>query len=75
MGIAICLGMTTFGLIMLVGNMAFIPPSLLRGWSSSNAMQQSRAGGIAGQQPNRGQANPSGSKSAIKREHSAQNPR
>jgi hypothetical protein len=30
MGIAICLGMVTFGLIMLVGNLAFVPPSLVR---------------------------------------------
>ncbi len=30
MGIAICLGMVTFGLIMLVGNMAFVSPALIR---------------------------------------------
>ena len=30
LGIAICLGMITFGLIMLVGNMAFIEPSETR---------------------------------------------
>ncbi len=30
LGIAICMGMITFGLIMLVGNMAFLPPSLTR---------------------------------------------
>jgi hypothetical protein len=37
LGIAICMGMITFGLIMLVGNMAFVEPSetralLARGW-------------------------------------------
>ncbi|MGD9724059.1 MAG: HTTM domain-containing protein [Pirellulales bacterium] len=30
LGIAICLGMITFGLIMLVGNMAFVSPALVR---------------------------------------------
>lgn len=30
LGIAVCMGMITFGLIMLVGNMAFIPPALVR---------------------------------------------
>jgi hypothetical protein len=31
LGIAICLGMITFGLSMLVGNMAFVPPGFVRG--------------------------------------------
>jgi hypothetical protein len=30
LGIAICLGMITFGLIMLVGNLAFVPPEIIR---------------------------------------------
>ena len=30
MGIAVCLGMVTFGLIMLVGNFAFVRPELIR---------------------------------------------
>jgi len=30
MGIAICLGMVTFGLVMLFGNLAFVPPSFVR---------------------------------------------
>lgn len=30
MGIAVCLGMVTFGLVMLIGNLAFIPPWLVR---------------------------------------------
>lgn len=30
MGIAICMGMITFGLIMLIGNLAFISPALVR---------------------------------------------
>jgi hypothetical protein len=38
MGIAICLGMITFGLVMLIGNMAFLPPEFvraLRPWRTS----------------------------------------
>lgn len=31
LGIGICLGMMTFGLIMLVGNLAFVPPEVIRG--------------------------------------------
>jgi len=30
MGIAICLGMVTFGLVMLIANLAFVPPQLVR---------------------------------------------
>lgn len=30
LGIAVCLGMITFGLIMLVGNAAFLPPEFIR---------------------------------------------
>ncbi|MFP6694714.1 MAG: HTTM domain-containing protein [Pirellulales bacterium] len=30
LGIAICMGMTTFGLVMLIGNLAFVPPGLVR---------------------------------------------
>ena len=30
MGIAICLGMVTFGLVMLIGNLAFVSPALVR---------------------------------------------
>jgi hypothetical protein len=30
LGIAVCMGMITFGLIMLVGNLAFVPPELVR---------------------------------------------
>jgi hypothetical protein len=30
MGIAVCLGMITFGLAMLIGNLAFVPPWLVR---------------------------------------------
>lgn len=44
MGIAVCLGMITFGLIMLVGNMAFVPPGFIRGlWPSESGPQQDRA--------------------------------
>ncbi|HEY2893201.1 MAG TPA: HTTM domain-containing protein [Pirellulales bacterium] len=30
MGIAICLGMVTFGLVMLIANLAFLPPAFVR---------------------------------------------
>ena len=30
MGIAICLGMVTFGLVMLIANLAFVPPEFVR---------------------------------------------
>jgi hypothetical protein len=30
LGIGICLGMMTFGLVMLIGNGAFVPPELVR---------------------------------------------
>jgi hypothetical protein len=30
LGIAICLGMITFGLVMLIGNLAFVSPSFIR---------------------------------------------
>ena len=45
MGIAICLGMITFGLAMLIGNMAFLPPEFvraLRPWRRSQ--RQGRVG-------------------------------
>jgi hypothetical protein len=47
MGIAICLGMTTFGLAMLIGNMAFIAPSFIHAWMPMSAAEQSRGGGVA----------------------------
>jgi hypothetical protein len=31
LGIAVCMGMITFGLIMLVGNLAFVPAAMVRG--------------------------------------------
>jgi uncharacterized membrane protein YphA (DoxX/SURF4 family) len=31
-GIALCLGMKTFGLAMIIANMVFIPPEVIRGW-------------------------------------------
>ena len=32
LGIGLCMGMLTFGLIMIVGNLAFIEPKVLRSW-------------------------------------------
>jgi hypothetical protein len=31
LGIAVCMGMMTFGLVMLVGNLAFVSPAVVRG--------------------------------------------
>jgi hypothetical protein len=46
MGIAICLGMITFGLAMLIGNLAFVPPWLVRACVDRGlaAVGRSRAG-------------------------------
>lgn len=46
LGIGMCLGMMTFGIIMLVGNMAFLPPEVVRGalawrpWRQTATMPQ-----------------------------------
>ena len=32
LGIGLCMGMLTFGLIMIVGNLAFVDPKSLSGW-------------------------------------------
>jgi hypothetical protein len=32
LGIALCLGMITFGLVMLIANLAFVPPQVVRAW-------------------------------------------
>jgi hypothetical protein len=42
LGIAICLGMVTFGLIMLVGNLAFVSPALVRAIVSRGRTGQGR---------------------------------
>jgi len=44
MGIAICLGMVTFGLVMLVGNLAFVSPSFVRALLSWGRFSQGRSG-------------------------------
>ncbi len=43
LGIAIALGMKTFGLVMLIGNAAFISPALVR-WVLDRRTEQGRAG-------------------------------
>jgi hypothetical protein len=46
MGIAICLGMITFGLAMLIGNMAFLSPEFVRWlWPWKPISGEKRAGG------------------------------
>lgn len=47
MGIAVCLGMITFGLLMLVGNLAFVPPEMIRALLPTRRMRRGRAGGAA----------------------------
>jgi Vitamin K-dependent gamma-carboxylase len=43
LGIAICLGMVTFGLVMLIGNLAFVSPEVIR-----RLANQTGAGGALG---------------------------
>jgi hypothetical protein len=45
MGIAICLGMVTFGLVMLIGNMAFVSPGLIRACLPRGLRDQQGRGG------------------------------
>jgi hypothetical protein len=40
LGIGLCMGMMTFGLIMLVGNMAFIEPQWIRIRSGSDRLER-----------------------------------
>ncbi len=47
MGIAICLGMVTFGLVMLIGNLAFVPPQVVRAVWPWNRAGQGRAGELS----------------------------
>ncbi len=42
LGIAICLGMVTFGLVMLVGNLAFVSPALVRSLLTRQATKQQK---------------------------------
>jgi hypothetical protein len=44
LGIAVCLGMITFGLIMLVGNLAFVSPALVRTFLNGLSRRSERAG-------------------------------
>ena len=43
LGIALCLGMMTFGLVMLIGNLAFVPPAFIHRVLGDRS-QQGRAG-------------------------------
>ena len=47
MGIAICLGMMTFGLIMLVGNLAFVSPALVRALLTRRWAGQGRGAAVS----------------------------
>jgi hypothetical protein len=60
LGIAICLGMVTFGLIMLVGNLAFVSPRIVRA-----VVERGRAG--QGGTPASSTASPVGGASSPRR--------
>jgi hypothetical protein len=66
LGIAICLGMITFGLIMLVGNMAFLPPDLVRGLVPAKLRFTRGRGGEPASQAgaSRGKGNPKPARSS-----------
>ena len=52
LGIALCMGMITFGLVMLIGCLSFVPPWLVR--HCIEQREQGRAGegrGVPGEQP------------------------
>jgi hypothetical protein len=67
LGIAICLGMVTFGLVMLFANLAFLPPQFVRALLGERPAEQGRAGdsaattGFVGKQT-RPTTSPSGAK-------------
>ena len=44
-GIAVAMGMITFGLVMLIANLAFVSPSLIRAVFGDRVQQAGRAGG------------------------------
>ena len=58
MGIAICLGMITFGLAMLIGNLAFVPSPWVRGVVAQSRRRagQGTRGGRAVELPTRADA-------------------
>lgn len=67
MGIAICLGMVTFGLVMLIANLAFVPPEFVRAAWPVRAAEQGRAGDLPAfktpaTKASRSSSRPSGSK-------------
>jgi hypothetical protein len=53
-GIAMTLGMITFGTAMLIGNLAFVPPQLIRGLIGFFARSRRRAGQGGGESNFRG---------------------
>ena len=60
MGIAVCMGMITFGLIMLVGNLAFVSPPLVR-----RAVSAASWRGRAGQGGSRAEAADAGERPTV----------
>ena len=51
LGIAICMGMMTFGLVMLIANLAFVPPRFVRAVFGERGTGQGRAGEGGGDRP------------------------
>jgi hypothetical protein len=51
LGIGLCMGMMTFGLAMLVGNLAFVPPAVVRRWLDGPAGDPAGGGQGRGVQP------------------------
>ena len=47
LGIAFCLGMITFGLVMLIANLAFVPPELVRAIFRRLGLEKSTEGSSA----------------------------
>jgi hypothetical protein len=67
MGIAICLGMVTFGLAMLIANLAFVPSSWVRALSPERAAEQGRGSTEIAKSTHRPSVSPARGASGAKR--------
>ena len=47
LGIGMCMGMMTFGLIMIVANMSFISPEIVRGWVAKLGQRFNRSASVS----------------------------
>jgi len=66
MGIGICLGMMTFGLAMLIGNLAFVPSEWIRALLPSGRAGQGRGAGTPATKNSGSSRHPAGGKFAKK---------